>query len=983
MPIRYVYTGQPMTGTADDEFFIAFLGSTGTSANTVDAGAGDDWVMGDSSDTWIPNASYNNGTIGTAFNLEALTGTWTASENPMFGDWTIPHTTVLAEATIGQSEFYRVVLEVGQQLTIDLDFAAGWNIGLGQDLVVEVQDSLGNILATADDSLVTNGGQGSRPSAPGSASSYDPYLVFTAPTSGAFYINVRPFGGGPGATFTENATFVLNVSATGHAASAAAVQGADIINGDAGDDALFGGGGDDILNGGIGDDVIDGGSGGDIIHGGLGRDTLYGGDASEENVHGDEGDDILWSGGEGHYYGDAGDDLIYAGITAGVNEVLDGGAGTDTLNTTSWNGPYDINLITGATNFGETFINFENVVLGNGPNTIIGTTGANVIRSGSGNDTINGGDGDDLIAGGAGADTLQGGAGIDTADYGSTAGFITARLDTGVASDGDTLAGFENLIGGVFNDTLIGDSAANVLQGGLSADTLLGQGGNDTLWGGGGFSNTLQGGMGDDRYVLEALDSVVELNGEGNDTVEVRIAAYSMSANVERLVFTGTGGFSGTGNAQANVMIGGAMADTLRGGLGSDTLLGQAGEDVLWGGSGAANTLQGGLGNDRYVLEANDSVVEVAGQGLDTVEARISVYVLGANIEMLEYGGPGGFTGTGNSLDNTITGATGADVLRGRGGVDTLIGGAGFDTADYSQALSGVSARLDLGKATNDGEGATDNLFGFEALAGSLFNDVLIGNGAANTLSGSLGADTLLGFAGNDILQGGQGAANQLQGGAGDDRYVLDAYDTVVELAGEGHDTVEAHVGTHTLAANVEDMVYIGVNKFLGTGNAGNNVITGGSANDILKGMGGNDRLYGGAGSDEVVLRGAQAQYAVTAEGAGYRIVDTVAGRDGSTFVDSIELLRFLTGGTTRALAYPPAAPDLSPKEADAFVLPAIEDRAAQVPPALGDPAETPPAPIERLFLGLEQQLVLHDDALLGLAHQGPVAARDGDDWLS
>ncbi|GAA0640691.1 beta strand repeat-containing protein [Brevundimonas lenta] len=937
MPISHIYTGQPMTGTAEDDFVIAYPGSTGTSVNTVNAGDGDDWVMGDSTDTWIPNASYLNGSIATAFNLETITSTWSVLENPTIGVDSTPHTTAIVETTIGQSEYFAVAIGAGQTITIDLDFGVGSLIGAPVDLVAELLDAGGNIVGASDDEAPTSGGLGSFPRTAGSQLSYDSYLTFTAPAAGTYYINVRPFGSGPGSTFTANNTFVLNVSVTGHAIGSAPAMGIDTLNGEGGADALFGQAGADILNGGAGDDLIHGGTGIDVIRGGADNDTLYGGEGTEEEVHGDGGNDILHSGGEGHYYGDAGDDLIHAGLTSGVNEILDGGTGIDTINTALWNGTYEINLVTGSTNFGEIFSNFENVVTGNGADTITGTDGANRITTAGGIDIINAGGGDDVIDGGAGADSIDGGAGIDTADY-SGGGSVTARLDTGIANDGDTLTGIENLIGSVANDLLIGDAGANLLQGGAGVDTLLGQGGNDILWGGIVSPNTLQGGTGDDRYVLEVVDTVVELAGEGTDTVEARIAAYTLSANVERLVFTGVGDFSGTGNALNNVITGAGGGDTLRGGLGSDTLLGQGGNDILWGGTGLANTLQGGLGDDRYILEAADSVVEVAGQGTDTVDARIAAYVLGANIENLLFGGAGGFTGTGNALNNTLTGGGGDDLLRGRGGVDTLVGGAGFDTADYSQATAGVSARLDLGKATNDGEGATDNLFGFEALAGSLHNDVLIGNGASNTLSGSLGADTLLGFGGDDVLRGGQGAANQVQGGAGNDYYVLDAYDTVVELAGEGHDVIEAHVGTHTMGANVEDMFYVGANKFYGTGNALGNTITGGAANDILKGMGGADRLFGGGGTDEVHLRGVAANYVIVSEGAGYRIVDSVAGRDGSTYVESVELLRFIAGNTTRVLTYPP--PPSGPLETsdkfidDAFVLPpAADDTAVQALP--------------------------------------------------
>jgi hypothetical protein len=35
VPIRYVYTGNPMNGSEEDEFFIVYAGSTGTSNNAI------------------------------------------------------------------------------------------------------------------------------------------------------------------------------------------------------------------------------------------------------------------------------------------------------------------------------------------------------------------------------------------------------------------------------------------------------------------------------------------------------------------------------------------------------------------------------------------------------------------------------------------------------------------------------------------------------------------------------------------------------------------------------------------------------------------------------------------------------------------------------------------------------------------------------------------------------------------------------------
>ena len=75
MPISYIYSGQPMKGTEEDDFMIGYLGSTGTSDNTIFGNGGDDWVMADASDTWIPNQSYQHGSIANAFSLETVVST--------------------------------------------------------------------------------------------------------------------------------------------------------------------------------------------------------------------------------------------------------------------------------------------------------------------------------------------------------------------------------------------------------------------------------------------------------------------------------------------------------------------------------------------------------------------------------------------------------------------------------------------------------------------------------------------------------------------------------------------------------------------------------------------------------------------------------------------------------------------------------------------------------------------------------------------
>jgi len=112
----------------------------------------------------------------------------------------------------------------------------------------------------------------------------------------------------------------------------------------------------------------------------------------------------------------------------------------------------------------------------------------------------------------------------------------------------------ENAIGGDGNDKIIGNSADNFLSGG------------------GGF-DTLYGGKGNDRYMLESSSDIIyEYENEGLDTAWVSFD-YSLVdvENVEVLQGFGTNGLSLTGNNFDNLLIGTAQNDILDGKGGVDT----------------------------------------------------------------------------------------------------------------------------------------------------------------------------------------------------------------------------------------------------------------------------------------------------------------------------------------------------------------------------------------------------------------------------
>jgi Ca2+-binding RTX toxin-like protein len=155
----------------------------------------------------------------------------------------------------------------------------------------------------------------------------------------------------------------------------------------------------------------------------------------------------------------------------------------------------------------------------------------------------------------------------------------------------------------------------------------------------------------------------------------------------------------------------------------------------------------------------------------------------------------------GTTASDNLTGTTSADVFYMTADnfrTDTLNGGAGSDTVDYSASQVGVTITLTNPTTKGGNSGGTveadftsttynpatgsyiymhnhqvlANLTSIENATGSSYNDVLKGNGSANTLNGRGGNDIIDGGYGNDTIIGG-GGRDTMTGGSGNDKFVF------------------------------------------------------------------------------------------------------------------------------------------------------------------------------------------------------------------
>ncbi|WKV85248.1 hypothetical protein LJJ44_04070 [Pseudomonas sp. B24_DOA] len=160
---------------------------------------------------------------------------------------------------------------------------------------------------------------------------------------------------------------------------------------------------------------------------------------------------------------------------------------------------------------------------------------------------------------------------------------------------------------------------------------------------------------------------------------------HKLAANIENLTYTGTGPFTGWGNASDNIITGGS------------------GNDLFYGGGGA----------DQFI----------GGAGRDTSSYLDSTVAMNINLKTGVISG----IGAGDTFDGieVIAGSKYNDTFVVDSRISGVDGGEGIDTVDYSSSAAGVNVdiRPGTGLAGVGGDSQGVTLTGIEKVIGTAFND--------------------------------------------------------------------------------------------------------------------------------------------------------------------------------------------------------------------------------------------------------------------
>jgi Ca2+-binding RTX toxin-like protein len=196
-------------------------------------------------------------------------------------------------------------------------------------------------------------------------------------------------------------------------------QGTDPDAGDGDSDLLDGEGGTDTIDysqrtddlvvslnsaaGSAGPPVV--GCGGDVLNAPCADGDVD--DGEEDDLQGIENANL--GTGDDTFTGSAFNNVVNPG---GGQNVLDGAAGSDSLDYTGYESGVTVNMAGGSTG-GDSAVNFENAKGSSHNDNMTGNSDSNTLNGRGGSDNLKAGGGDDTVRGGAGNDKIRGGSGDD------------------------------------------------------------------------------------------------------------------------------------------------------------------------------------------------------------------------------------------------------------------------------------------------------------------------------------------------------------------------------------------------------------------------------------------------------------------------------------------------------------------------------------------------------------------------------------------
>lgn len=742
------------------------------------------------------------------------------------------------------------------------------------------------------DTIEVNGGNGAE--------------IFTATANGSRVrfdrVNPAPFSLDIGTS--ENLVVNMNggddsFSATGNLAALIQIT----VDGGAGNDTILGSNGADVLLGGDGDDFIDGQQGNDTAFLGAGND-IFQWDPGDGNdvVEGQAGTDrMLFNGANINEIFDASANGSRVRFTRNVGNIvmdLNGVEGID-LNALGGADTVTVNNLTG-TDLTQFNIDLGGLIGGTAGDTQPDTI---IVNGTNGNDNIN------IFGAGSSVSVLGLPAVVNIQkSEGANDSLVINGLGGNDGISASTLpAGIIKLTidGGTGNDTILGSRGDDIILGGDGNDFIDGQQGNDVAfmgagddvfqWDPGDGNDTIEGQAGTDTMLFFGanISENIEMSANGSRFRFFRdVANVTMDTDdVENVDFRALGGADNivigdlTGTDVKNISI------DLRGSNG--------------GGDGATDsiTVNGTQGADVFGASGNAGSATVFG-----LQARVDIFnseVSNDRLSLNGFGGDDSINATSlkaNTIQLTMNGGLGADLLIGSEGNDLINGGDGNDTAlmgagddvfvwnpgDDNDILEGQAGRDQMlfngaNIAENIDISANGNRVRFLRNVANVVmdtNDVEVitfnalggaDNIVVNDLSGTDVTDVQL-----NLSVGGAGDAqsdtvtvNATNGddviqvvGSGSDAQVFGLPATVTITGAEtandrlqinalaGDDVIEA---SNLASGSIQLTVDAGAGNDVAIGGAGNDTLLGGAGDDVLIGNAGTDVLDGGAGDNVVI----------------------------------------------------------------------------------------------------------------------------------